>query len=255
LIEIPAAAAVVFQFPARESTPAIMTDPNQNPTAPKKGWGCVTWLMIGAGIAALLMIIVGVLVMQAVNWVKNASVAVYPKLELSPGEREDVRRVVGQIDQAKRQGTVFEDRISPAVFNGVMERIIEDQRLKGEIKKDAQIFIRLSFESDGALLRVTHPAKDFDTKADIPGMYYNAEALFDLEIVEGELKNIEIKKLRLRGQEPPWLARKILYHHLENVKVESSKNKSAPENDLAVFKLLRRDGDRIHIIIDGKKMK
>ena len=67
-----------------------MTEPTTTPPpAPKKSSGCLKIFLWTAGTLLFLFIVCVIVVVQAVNWVKNApepTVATYAPLTLSPGE-------------------------------------------------------------------------------------------------------------------------------------------------------------------------
>jgi hypothetical protein len=225
---------------------------------PNKRWGCLRWLMLGAGIMGIILAALGVLMIQSVNWVKNApepAIAVYPKIEMSSADAALVQRIWSSLQAAKKNNAIIDEQISPDVFNALFEKIIEEDRKKGKIGKDAQVLARLAFDGGATRLRVSAPARDLDTGKELPGMYYNAEAAFDFEVEDGVLKDLTFHKLLLKNTEPPFLARRLIYRHIEELKRMSALDKDAPSNDLAMFKLLKRSGDKLHVVIDGKKLK
>jgi len=226
------------------------------PSAPKQGLGCLAWLAIVAGILVLMLLIAGVLVWQAVSWVKNGAepaIASYAPLKLSPGEQEDVDRVVVELYTAKDGKKLLEEYVSPVVFNAVVERMMNDEKRKGTAKPDAPLFVRGAFEGDAFGLKLTAPATDPDKHTVIPNQFFNAEVFFDLEIVDGELVKAEIRNARLKGVDAPWAARKWVNHALN--KEREKFKKSDESNKLRAFKLFRREGDRLHVILDGSKFE
>src|SRR5437762_1009142 len=101
-----------------------MTDQPTAPSAPStppKKMGCLKIFLWTAGITFFLFIICVILVVQSVNWLKNApetTAASYPALNISPGEEEDIHRIMTGIEQSKQRDALYEEFVTPAVFNG-----------------------------------------------------------------------------------------------------------------------------------------
>jgi hypothetical protein len=238
-----------------QPTPGIPPSPIVQPKQSMSG--CLKVFLWVAGFLAFIFLIIAILVWQSISWLKNApesKIATYPALKMSPGEEEDINRVIAAIEQAKARDGLCEEYITANVFNGLLEKILEGDRAKG--KKDVPLFLRAALAEDNKLeLKVTQPMKDGEKAGDGSPLYVNVEVVFQLEIVDGELRQANVDKLVLRGREAPFLSRVVVNQVVKGIKAESQQNKNSKDNKLAAIKLLRRDGERIHIILDGKKLR
>lgn len=242
-------------------SPASNAQPGPVEPPKKKGLGCLGILAIIVGIFAVLLLILGIMVWQAVTWIKNAPEAAmpnYPKLALSEGEQEDVERIIGRIDQANKANTVAEEHVTPAVFNGIIDWLQKEEARRGKTKSDAPLVFRGAFNGDNLEVKATFPATDPDSKQKLEGKYVNVDVLFDVEIVEGEITKADVKHLKLAGKDMPMLARGFVNSMVAGVKEASKQAKQRNDpNDpmkwLQAIKLLKREGDRLHVIIDGSK--
>jgi hypothetical protein len=230
---------------------------------PKKTSGCLKALLIVVGAVVICMIIVGTMVYRAVSWLTHApqpTPAIYEPLKLSEGEQEDVNRILVSLDQAKKKDSIVEETsITPEVFNGVIEKILEGERLKHPEKKDIPLALRGGFTGNQMHLKFTAPITDEQAKAqNLPTgtpLYVNAEAVFNIEIVEGEIKQLTVDRVAIGGKDAPFLWRLFTNQLIEMTRQENQKLKKSPDNPLAAIKLLKREGDRLHLIIDGKKLR
>jgi hypothetical protein len=224
---------------------------------------------MATAVGAFLAAIVVILIWQSVSWLKNAAepnMAQYEPLTMSLGEEEDVNRVINGINEAKQNGTVYDEYITPRVFNGALQKIIAGEQRKGKAKPDALLAARGAFVNDHLYLRVTVPKTDEAGGQPQPqnapaailpqGRYINAEATFDLEIVEGEIIRAKVHTLVLRGREAPWLSRMVFNRFfIGGLKENSHKLKNDPANPFWAIKMLRREGDRLHVMLDGARMR
>ncbi|MGD0091676.1 MAG: hypothetical protein ABSE73_17310 [Planctomycetota bacterium] len=243
------------------------------PSSSGENSGCWRRLLIALGIAvaagAFLVFVLAILVWQSVAWLKNSGeprMAEYEPLNLSPGEEEDVQRVMNGINEAKQKDTVYNEYMTTRVFNGAMQKIIEDEQRKATPKPDAPLFVRGAFVDGRMSMRFTIPVKPEETggppqpQKAAPGLvperkYVNAEALFDLDIENGEILRAELHKLVLRGRDAPLLVRWVVSYLLGAEKARSHQQKDSPANHFRAIKLLRREGDRLHIMLDGARLR
>lgn len=246
------------------ATPPLAPVNNQTfppPNKPAQGMsGCLKILLIVAGFLALCMLIVGIIVWQIVSWLSNMvqpTPATFTPLAISAGEKQDVDRILQGLTDAKQKGLEFDEYVTPTVFNGVLERILQAERDKG--KTDVPLGVRAGFENGSMTIQFSAKAdqKQLDTAgkqgATIP-YYMNGSAKFDLEIVDGAPKKIAVQSLKLGGREAPALILWVIRTHLdEAVKQQNFKNPQG-ENPFGAIKLLKREGDRLHLILDGKKI-
>jgi hypothetical protein len=86
-----------------------------------------------------------------------------------------------------------------------------------------------------------------------PTQYINAEATFDLEIVDGAITKARVHRLVCHGRPAPFLVRVGANVALWFVKKEKEKVKDRPENALGVVRLLKHENGRLHVILDGQR--
>jgi len=232
-------------------------DPLSDQAAPpKRNFGCLKIILVAAGVCAFLFVIIVVLVWQSVNWLKNAPdpiPVVYTPLKLSGGEQEDIDRVMIEIEKAKQTEKLYEDYVTPAVLNGFFEKVFEGERLKG--KKNVPSGLRAELvDNDKMGLKFTSVAEG-NTTPDGKPLYINAEAVFELEIVDGQIQKVNLDRLFLRKREAPLLSRMVVNYYLNQFREGKLKEQNGkPDEGLQAIKLLKRDGDRIHFILDGKAL-
>ena len=226
------------------------------PTAgpqPQKSSGCLRWFLICAGIVAFMFMLVVLVVWQFVSWIKNApepTAASCPALVLSEGEQEDVARVLTNIESVKKTRSDMDESISPAVFNGVLERMLEGERQKHLKQQDVPLFLRASLADNALNVKTSVPY--------IPAlpakMYLNMEIQGQVEIVEGEIKRLHVDKAVVRGTEAPFLGRFIMRFFTDAITQQNREPKNRDTNELRAIKLLKIEGGRLHVILDGKIM-
>lgn len=222
--------------------------------------GCLKILLIVAGFLAFCVLVVGIFVWQFVSWVQNMVVptpTAFAPLALSAGEKEDVQRVIQGLTDAKQKRQEFDEYVTPSVFNGVLEQILQDERKKG--KQDVPLGVRIGFEGGSMTFKFSAVANAEQLNAAgkqgaTTPYYMNGEAAFDLEVVDGEPKAVKIERLKLGGRETPsvvmWFLRKTLDEELKKNKLRDANGK----NPFEAVKLLKREGDRLHVILDGRKI-
>jgi hypothetical protein len=241
-----------------------LAPPPENPTgvtkpASKGMSGCVKALLIVVGLFACAMLAIGIFVWQLVSWINNTTElqpATYPPIMLSAGEKEDVQRVLEALSSAKTNGTEFDEYVTPTVFNGALEQIFEGERAKG--KKDVPVAMRFALTPDAITTRFTaivtaEKAGKTDLPADTP-LYVNVEGAFDIEIEDGRLKSAEIKSVKVGSKDTPWLINWVVKQKLKESRDLAKVNADEENNPLRAVKLLKREGDRIHIVLNGKKI-
>lgn len=237
-----------------------MADPVQPPPQ-KSSFGCLKILAILAGVIALVLVVIVVLVWQTISWVKNApetTMATYPPLQLSAGEKEDVDRIITKLWAAQPNKAIVDEYVSPEVFNGVMEKIIEEERKKSANKSDQPAYVRGGFNGPDMELKITTPFTDASTKQT---QYVNVDIIFDCEIEDGKFKQLEVKQLLVHDAPPPFIARSYINMITKALQqgnmqqVNAQNGQKNPLEGLEVIKQLKREGNKVHFVIDGSKMK
>ena len=215
----------------------------------KSSCGCCFLKVVGVVVALALIAgaVVGYFAVQSGKWIESAqesSPAVYPPLAVSAGEQEDVQRLLQRINTAKTDKSVIDETISATVFNGVVDKIIQGEKDKGK-EPDMDVF-RLGVEGDHFTLSATKKVKDKlgATK------YANVKASIDCEIEDGKFNRLDIQKVVAGGQEAPFAVKSFMAFMVEGFKKGVNDNTSPEARKFKGFKLLKREGERIHIIID-----
>ena len=242
-----------------------MTDPNaaMPPEPPtKSSFGCLKILAIFGVVMALLFLTFVLLAWQAASWAKNApepAMASYPPLNLSDGEKEDVQRILDKLNSIKQTREVLDEYVAPGVFNGVMEAIIEGEKKKQKSQHDELLYFRAGFSGEDLEVKLT---KQVPAEKNAQPMYVNVVADFKFEVADGRITEFSVERLLVHDSPPPLLARiwlSIFSRGISKVKDQNAHVTahvaSGNTNWLEVFKLIKREGDRVHFEIDGSKMK
>ncbi len=234
-------------------------DPNIK-TKPKSSCGCCV-LKIFALCFVLFLVVCGVFgyyFFNTVNWVTSAAqpvAASYTPLNTAPGEKEDADRVILKLQTIKNNKEVVDETITTAVFNGIMDKVIQDEKAKNAAKGKSEGLeaLRLTTDGDHFGLALTSKYISKDPKNN-PGalMYLNINATFDLEIEDGQITKAHIEKLVAGGQEAPAVVKFAFNLVLKSIRDGTNTNKDIDKavEKLHFIKLLKRDGDRLHVILD-----
>lgn len=229
-------------------------DPNVKPKS-KSSCGCC-FLKILAVCFVLGIIVAGVagyFVYNSVAWFATAAEtapATYPPLEISAGEQQDVERVIQKLQAGKTQKDAIDETISPAVFNGIIAQIMQGEKDKGK-KSDLEEF-RLNIEGDHFQVALTTKTQSQDKNNPGPA-YLNLKSSFDLEIADGKIVDMTVHSLAAGGKEAPSWFKLFANKMLEGVRDGTNKGTDENLKKLNVIKLLKRDGDRLHVILDPSK--
>ena len=235
---------------------ADVEDPNANPKPkPKSSCGCcfLKILAVCLVLGAIVSGVVGYFVYTSVSWFATAvetTPATYAPLEVSAGEQQDVDRVIQKLQAGKTQKDPIDETISPAVFNGIIAQIMQGEKDKGK-KSDLEAF-RLSIEGDHFQVALTTKTQNPDKNN--PGTaYLNIKSSFDLEIADGKIVDMTVHSLEAGGKEAPSWFKLFANKMLDGVRDGTNKGTDENLKKLSVIKLLKRDGDRLHVILDPAK--
>jgi len=222
-------------------------NPNDNPKK-KSSCGCCFLKVLGVFVALVLVvgIIVGYFVNQTMKWAektKESTPVAYAPLVIAPGEQEDVESIIQRIHNAKKDKSVIDVTVSPNVFNGVIDKISGFEREKGK-EPDFEAF-RLGLEGEHFTLSATKKIKEGGEQK-----YVNVQLTFDCEIEDGHINTLTAHKIIAGGNEAPGIVKTFLSFAVDKF-VKGVNDGTTPEaRKLNVFKLVKREGDRVHIILD-----
>ena len=233
------------------------------PTPQKKSsFGCLKILLIVAGIIAVMVIIFAILVWQTISWFTNAAeptMATYAPLTLSDGEKEDVNRVYTKLMTAQPNKALVDEYVTPEVFNGVVEKYIESLKTKNKSTANDKTIFRASFSGDDYEVKFTNSVNEAGSSTQ---KFVNIDMFFDCEMEDGKFKKLDVKQVVMHDRPVPFFARLYLSTITKALETTGKAPESAtqpgqknPMEDFKVIKLLKREGNKIHVILDGAKMK
>jgi hypothetical protein len=214
---------------------------------------CILKIVAVMGAFALMVaLVMGIFAWRAVSWVAHipeSAPANHPPLVISEGEKEDVSRVRQKLQVPEHDRGLLDESIKPIVLNGVIETLLKEWHAQNK-DLPAQV-IRTNF--DGDLMKVEGTWKDVDKQGQT--IYYNIVATFDLEIEEGKINKLALHKFSAGGREAPALVPFFINRVLSSFKEAVNNNTAKEAKKFEVVKLLRREGDYIHIILDKAKFE
>ena len=207
---------------------------------------CFVLALFGAGL-------VGYGIYSTASWFKNvaeSAPANFQPLIVSDGERQDIDRILFELNSAKQSRELIDESITPNVFNGILDAIIQGEKNKG--KAPELEAVRGNIENGHFSLafsaRKKHPEKSDD--------FINGRALFDLELENGSIKVAHVHSLIVAGREAPWIVRTFV----NNFILPKLRNPNDPESirntkGFKPIRLLKLEGERLHVILDPKLFK
>jgi hypothetical protein len=80
-------------------------------------------------------------------------------------------------------------------------------------------------------------------------MYVNADVRFDVEVANGQITELKIERVTLRDEPAPMIARWVYNYFIDAWKQQQAKT------DWSSIRTLKREGERVHFVLDGKKLK
>lgn len=241
-----------------------MADISQNASGPpgeSKPWGmppkrrgmsfgCQIVLVV-CGLLALTVIALVISTYNAVQWMQQgveATPTQYPAVELAPAEEMDLVSHQVTFDRAQRNGNDFDATFTPKLFNEFLRR--EAKKKKEAWENDPFEGGDVTFLDDGIKFRATWK--------DPNNQYVNLIVTGDFAIEEGIVR-ARLDTLKLAGRDAPWvamwIARKALSAAESGQFTKNGKPDPHYERFKKMFKLLKREGDKIHVILDGDALK
>src|SRR5262249_48135058 len=159
----------------------------------------------------------------------------------------------------KQDKSMVDETITPMILNGLIERILQEAIAKN--KEIEGTTVRLGFEGEHMKAEVTWKAHD---KQSGQVHYFNFSTLFDAEVQEGKITKLELHNFSAGGREAPFLVRMVISFMVTGFKELVNNGANNPNNDpklrqqvksFEALKLLKREGDRLHIVVDPSKFQ
>jgi len=219
---------------------------------PRPRLGCF-WkgFLIFLAVLLLVVLFAGWQVYRTKSWIENAAEstpAALPQVRLSQEEEEGVGRLYASYEACWKEKKDLDLVLTPAQFNRIMEDQVRKEKAKGTGEKGPEA-MQLAFEGRETVVRGAAPVRER------PGMYYNFEVRGEVAVDHGHAA-WSLGAIRLRGQEAPWgalIAARIAIGRL----LSEQKDRFAKGEDslFSRIKLLRREGDKVHLILDGAHLE
>jgi hypothetical protein len=184
------------------------------------------------------------------SWIENgaeSTPAALPQVRLSAEEEQGVNGTRASYEASYREKKDFDAVLTPAQFNCIVEDQIRNERAAG--KQPGIEALQLAFEGRETVVRGAAPARER------PGMYHNFEVRGEVAIDHGHAA-WSLGAIRLRGQEPPWAALVAARIAIGKKLAEQEELFAKGQDSLfGRIKLLRREGDKVHLIFDGAHLE
>ncbi len=226
--------------------------PGDSPSAPKKsGLSLGCQIFLGLGLVTLLLFIVGVvMVVNSVSWVANAQQPAplqFDPVEISAKDELELKKMGEQLKISTKNEQIFDVKISPRQLNAFIQEQQKQEAENNATNSKKEPLVRFAFEEKSTVFRASFPTPQ--------KTYVNLEVAGDINISEGK-PVFKLDRIKLGGQEAPYLVRAFLdtiLNHLEKATLQEM----PPEvrKVLLAVKLLKREGDEIHLILDGQVLK
>lgn len=217
----------------------------------RKGMSLGCQIVIALAVMLLIGIVfIGISISNLVSWVKNGpenAPAKYAPTALTPDQEQELWRIWATYKKAYETKTDFDASFTPDLLNGFLEREIARKKAAGEAKSGDPKAMQVTFDGNQTVLRMTVPA-------DETGKYQNFEVRGNFGVEGGRLVGT-VDQVKLAGREAPWLARIFIDQFLDAARKGDLKDKHGHgENPIEGLKVLRREGEKIHVVADGTKL-
>ena len=139
--------------------------------------------------------------------------------------------------------------MTPELFNAFVNGEIKRKKANGTFKKGDAEGAEIRFDGQDTVFRISVADQE-------KGGFFNVELHGDPNIENGKFKG-RVDSVKLANREAPWLARIFFDMAVEAARKGDLKNDKSPnkeENALEAIKLMKREGEKIHVIVDGSKV-
>jgi len=224
----------------------------QEPAAPPRSrLGCF-WKTLIAIVVSLVLIVL-LFAWQAhriKTWVENgveSTPASFPTPRLSADEQRTVDDLYRDYEQHYVQKKDLDILLSTGQFNHMVAENIAKQKARGNfVQMEA---LQVAFEGPQTVFRGSAPVPDQ------PGMFFNFEVRGAFAI-ENQKASWRIDDIRLHGQDGPMGTKAILQGLLrKGFDEQEQRHAQGQDSIFRRVKLLRREGDQIHAILNGEYLE
>ena len=218
---------------------------------PRSRLGCF-WkgFLISLAVLLLIVLLVGWQAYRTKSWIENgaeSTPATPPQVRLSAEEEQGLNETRSSYEASYREKKDFDAVLTPAQFNRIVEDQIRNERAAG--KQPGVEALQLAFEGRETVVRGAAPVRER------PGMYHNFEVRGEVAVDHGHAA-WSLGAIRLRGQEPPWAALVVARIAIGKKLTEQEELFTKGQDSLfSRIKLLRREGDKVHLILDGAHLE
>lgn len=217
----------------------------------RKGMSLGCQIVIALAVLLLVgVIFIGISISSLVSWVNNGkenAPTKYAPVKLAPEQEQELWRILTAYKKAYDTKTDFDASFTPELLNGFVESEIAKKKSAGTHKANDAEAVQVAFEGNQTVLRMSVPA-------DEPGKYQNFEVRGAFGVEGGKLIG-KVDQVKLAGREAPWLARVFIDQFLDAARKGDLKDRNGQgQNPLDGIKVLRREGEKIHVVVDGSKL-
>ncbi|MBI3830117.1 MAG: hypothetical protein HY291_11405 [Planctomycetes bacterium] len=227
-------------------------EPGAQPPA-KKGFGTGCKVALGCfSVVLLIVLVVAVIFVNALSWVTNGretASAPYTSPTLTDSQQSELGKIRADHKKAYATQADWDVVFTPELFNTFVASEIKKKKADGSFKKGEAEGVDIRFDGQDIVIRTTYEDQE-------KGGYYNVELRGDPHFENGKFLG-RVDSIKLADKEAPWLARKFVDMAIDAARkgeLKTEKGPHANENPFEGIKLLRREGDKIHIIILGGKV-
>jgi hypothetical protein len=226
------------------------TAPSQTPKPRSKlGFFWKTLIIVCVSLV-LLVLIFALQAYRIKSWVENgveSSPAALPAPSLSEDERRGIEDLYRNYEEHYAEKKDLDVLLTAEQFNHMVAENIAKQKARGN--RTEMEALQIAFEGPQTVFRGTAPVPDR------PGLYFNFEFRGTFSIENGKAAwNVE--NIRLHGQDGPVGTQAIMQELLRKAFAEQEARRARGADSIfRRVKLLRREGDQIHAILNGEYLE
>lgn len=200
-------------------------------------------------IILLIVLVVAVIFVNAISWVSNgreAASATYSAPELDLAQQLELGKIHAKHKISYAAESELDVSFTPELFNAFIASDIKKRKADKTFKKGEPEGMDIRFDGQDVIIRTTYEDQE-------QGGYYNVELRGDPHFENSKFLG-RVDSIKLANKEAPWLARKFIDFAIDAARKGELKNDKGPhanENPFEAIKLIKREGDKIRIVIKG----